>query len=66
MCPTSYPRKGLCKAVNRSVSNNPVTTCLKLGYGVDYRIVFVILPEISIVVLQQQTQHKHVVAFLSC
>lgn len=39
MCPTSYPRKGLCKAVNCSISNNPITTCLKVGLLLPYSVV---------------------------
>lgn len=68
MCPISYPSKGLCKGVNCSILNNPITTCLKVGllfpYSVDGRVTTVRglisfgftssdhSPEISKVVLQ--------------
>lgn len=38
MCPASYQRKGLCKAVNCSLSYNPITTCLKVGLLLPYSV----------------------------
>lgn len=38
MCPASYQRKGLCNAVNCSLSYNPITTCLKVGLLLPYSV----------------------------
>lgn len=38
MCPASYQRKGLCEAVNCSLSYNPITTCLKVGLLLPYSV----------------------------
>lgn len=38
MCPASYQRKGLCKAVNCSLSYNPITTCLKVDLLLPYSV----------------------------